>query len=157
MRGHKLHRLAGSCFAFREAPRQLLISRLRLGSGQAWRRRLNNLCFEVVQLAEFGEVLFVVAVEEQLMESGEAEDGVAAVELYPYRYNASAGGRDIYVVQDGADRDEELGLAVLFFAAGQDIKTGDSLAYSPEGARHCVPIAVVMYYIERLRRAAETI
>ena len=57
--------------------------------------------FGIKQPAELNEMLFIVTVEEHLVEAGEAEDLLVAIEFYPDGDHASAGGRHADIVHHG--------------------------------------------------------
>lgn len=58
--------------------------------------------FKFVKLAEVFHLIRVVAVEEYLVEAGEGQDFLVAVEFDLYRNDTSAGGRYIHVLKDFA-------------------------------------------------------
>ena len=62
----------------------------------------DHLCIEITQLGEIFNLVFVVAVEEYLVEAGEAKDFLIAVEFDLNRYDASAAWRNVHILKDRA-------------------------------------------------------
>ena len=120
-------------------------------------RQLNDLGFDVEKMAEVTEVVGVVAVEEYLVEAGEGEDFLSAVELDLYGDDAPSGRRDVDVVRYGADGDQHLRFSVLFLVAGEHIDAGDPLPYFPECSGDGVSHSVVVYYVEGLGGGSEAV
>ena len=120
----------------------------------------DNPCLETEQFAEVSQMPLVVAVEEDLVEAGETQDVLVAIELDPYRDDASTSWRDADIIEDGPGRYQDAGyLTVLVqpVARGQHINAGDTLALSPDSAGHSVSVTMVMGQVERLRSRIKTI
>ena len=85
----------------------------------------------MAELVEIFHLVFVVAVEEDLVEAGEAEHFLGAVEFDLERDDASAGGGHIHIRQHRPGRDQHLQGLVGFFGAV-------SLARQQVDARHAL-------------------
>jgi len=115
----------------------------------------NDLGLEVEELAEVAEAVSVVAVEEYLVEAGEAEDFLAAVEFDFYGDDAATRGGHVDILDDCTGGDQDYG--PLPFLARQHIDAGGAPANLPERPGDGVTHPVVVHQVEGFRRCAETV